>query len=84
MSLPSAIGNIPLASATAAPPLEPPQVRVVLYGLRVAPNTALNVCDPAPNSGVFVFPIMMAPASRSRDTISASSSGTFCAKIGEP
>jgi hypothetical protein len=35
--------------------------------LRVAPNTELNVCDPAPNSGVFVLPRVIAPAPRMRD-----------------
>jgi len=29
-----------------------PHVFVTSYGLRVAPNSALNVCEPAPNSGV--------------------------------
>ena len=38
-SLPSAMGSIPVASATAAPPLLPPQVISKSYGLRVAPNT---------------------------------------------
>src|SRR5687768_1305334 len=47
ISLPSAIGTIPQASDTAAPPLLPPHVLVTSYGLRVAPNTLLNVCDPA-------------------------------------
>ena len=74
-SLPSAIGTIPVASATAAPPLLPPQVFVMSYGLRVAPNRALNVCDPAPNSGTLVLPMVIAPAARSRSTISASASG---------
>ena len=46
-------------------------------GLRVAPNTALNVCDPAPNSGVFVLPSVIAPAARMRVTISASRVGTL-------
>src|SRR5215210_7609918 len=41
MSLPSAMGTIPQARAAAAPPLEPPQVLVVSYGLRVSPNTSL-------------------------------------------
>ena len=62
ISLPSAIGSIPQASATAAPPLDPPQVFVVSYGFRVAPKTVLKVCDPAPNSGVLVLPIVIAPA----------------------
>ncbi len=76
MSLPSARGSIPQASATAAPPLLPPQVLVVSYGFMVAPNTGLKVCDPAPNSGVFVLPTKMAPACLIRSTSSASSAGT--------
>src|SRR5262249_32193131 len=51
VSLPVATGVIPQASATAAPPLDPPQVLVKSYGFFVAPNTLLKVCDPAPNSG---------------------------------
>src|SRR5262245_34275942 len=76
VSLPSAIGTMPQASATPAPPLLPPHVLVTSYGLRVGPNTRLNVCDPAPNSGVFVLPHVIAPADRIRVTISASSAGT--------
>ena len=76
VSLPSAIGTMHVASATAAPPLDPPQVFDGSYGLRVAPNTRLNVCEPAPNSGVFVLPIVIAPAARMRWTMSASSVGT--------
>jgi len=49
VSLPSAIGTMPHASDTAAPPLLPPQLRVTSYGFFVAPKTGLNVCEPAPN-----------------------------------
>jgi hypothetical protein len=59
---------MPQANATAAPPLLPPQVLFKSYGLRVAPNNALNVCEPAPNSGVLVLPMTMAPARRTRST----------------
>src|SRR5262245_53970658 len=38
-SLPSAIGTMPDANATAAPPLDPPQVFAGSYGLSVRPNT---------------------------------------------
>src|SRR5688572_16820982 len=72
VSLPSAMGSIRQAVATAAPPLLPPHVLDTSYGLSVAPNTVLNVCDPAPNSGVFVLPTVMAPARRMRVTMSAS------------
>ena len=51
-----------VASATAAPPLLPPAVRARSYGLRVTPNTSLNVCEPRPNSGTLVLPITMHPA----------------------
>src|SRR6266481_3022144 len=59
MSLPSASGTMPQASATAPPPVLPPQVFVTSYGFRVAPKTLLNVCEPSPNSGTFVLPIAM-------------------------
>src|SRR5439155_5038987 len=84
MSVPSAIATMPAASATAAPPLLPPHVFVGSNGLRVAPNTGLNVCDPAPNSGVFVLPTTIAPARRLRSTMSESSAGMKSLKIGEP
>src|SRR4029079_14780027 len=40
-SLPSAIGSIPLARAAAAPPLDPPALLVMPYGLSVMPNRRL-------------------------------------------
>ena len=81
---PSANGSIPDATAAAAPPLDPPGVRDRSHGLRVAPKTALKVCDPAPNSGVFVLPITIAPAARSRSTSSESAAGTWSANSGDP
>ena len=41
-SLPSAIGSIPQASATAAPPLEPPQVFDRSQGFRVRPKIGIE------------------------------------------
>ena len=76
VSEPWASGPMPVASATAAPPLEPPQVRAGFHGFRVGPNTALNVLPPAPNSGVLVLPTTIAPARFRRSTVIASSSGT--------
>src|SRR5689334_15831687 len=84
VSLPSAIGTMPHASDTAAPPLLPPHVRVRSYGFFVAPNTVLNVFDPAPNSGVFVLPTVIAPAFRINVMIGASFAGTLSRKNGEP
>src|SRR5579862_7259570 len=76
VSEPVATGTSLQASATAAPPDDPPHVLVRSYGLYVAPKTLLNVCDPAPNSGVLVLPMMIAPARRIRSTTMASSVGT--------
>src|SRR5260370_33706626 len=45
-SEPSAIGAIPQARATAAPPLLPPQALDRPYGFRVAPKTGLNAGEP--------------------------------------
>jgi hypothetical protein len=77
MSLPSAMGTMPHASATAAPPLEPPHVFVGSYGFSVRPKTSLNVWEPAPNSGVLLLPMVTAPAARRRSMISPSSCGTW-------
>src|SRR4029079_7486865 len=77
VSLPVAIGDMPQASATAAPPLLPPHVLPMSYGFRVAPNSVLKVCDPAPTSGVFVLPSVTAPARFTRATINASFFGTL-------
>ena len=77
MSVPSASGTMPAASAHAAPPLDPPAERVGSTGLRVVPKTVLNVCDPAANSGTFVLPITTAPAPRTRSTSSSSAAGTW-------
>ena len=84
LSLPSAIGTMPHARLTAAPPLLPPQVFVRSCGFLVAPNTALKVCDPAPNSGALVLPRQMAPALRMRSTRMASCFGMLSLKIREP
>src|SRR3954464_2133266 len=53
MSEPCATQAVPVASAAAAPPEEPAAERDKSHGLRVGPNTSLNVLAPAPNSGVF-------------------------------
>jgi hypothetical protein len=51
-SVPCASQTSPVANETEPPPVEPPQVSEVFQGLRVLPNTSLNVLPPAPNSGV--------------------------------
>ena len=71
-----AIGTRPAATAAAAPPLEPPGVRSVFHGLRVAPLRSDSVNATVPNSGVFVLPTITKPASRIRRTTAVSKSGT--------
>src|SRR3972149_5998362 len=61
-SLACAIGTIPLATAAAEPPLDPPVVRSVSQGLRLAPKSFGSVVGTRPNSGVFVLPITTRPA----------------------
>ena len=73
-SEPSASQAMPVASATAAPPEEPPQVRSRFHGLRVMPNTSLKVLAPAPNSGVLDLPSTTPPAASMRWTCQAGES----------
>ena len=67
-SEPVAIGIMLVASATADPPDDPPQIRFGSNGLPVGPQTGLVVLAPAPNSGVLVLQKTMAPASRNSAT----------------
>ena len=83
-SEPCASVPMPAASAAAAPPLDPPGVRVSSYGLRVAPNRRFSVVGRAPISGVFVLPISTAPARRRRATQAASEPGMLPANASEP
>ena len=71
------IGPMPAATATAAPPLEPPEVRSALQALRVRPNSGASVSALWPNSGVVVLPNRMAPAAFTRAAATASSLGTL-------
>ena len=83
-SVPCASQTSPVASDTAPPPVEPPQVSDVFHGLRVRPNTSLNVVPPAPNSGVFDFAMTMPPLRSIRSTTGWDRAGTWSRKIGEP
>jgi hypothetical protein len=73
-SVPIWSAPMPVAAATAAPPLEPPGVIWSFQGLRVMPVSGLSVTPFQPNSGVVVRPSSTAPCSRSRATAGASSS----------
>jgi hypothetical protein len=72
-----ASGAMPLATATAAPPLEPPEEHSAPQALRMRPNSGESVRHLLPNSGVVVLPIRIAPSARSFATATASSVGTL-------
>jgi len=69
---PSATAAIPVATATALPPLEPPGVRPGDHGLRVGSRPAPSVNGQIASSGIVVVPTTRAPARRSRATSSSS------------
>src|SRR5438270_10004954 len=83
-SLPMPSGPRPHATAAAAPPLDPADVRARSHGLRVGPNSRLSVGDFQPNSEVLVLPSTIAPAAFKRATTGASSSGTRSAYTYDP
>jgi hypothetical protein len=64
--------DIPVATATASPPLEPPEDRSGSCGLDVRPKTTFAVSHHSANSGVFVLPRKIPPAALARATTVAS------------
>ena len=63
-SLAWATGKIPAATAAAAPPDEPPALRLRSQGLRVLPNSLDSVVAVCPNSGDVVLAKMFRPAAK--------------------
>src|SRR6188474_853738 len=84
VSVPSAMGANPVATATADPPLEPPGIRDVSHGLRVGPKAECSVEEPIANSSQFVLPMTTAPAACSRSTAVAEYGGVQSPRIREP
>ncbi len=68
MSLPSATGTIPAATAAAEPPDEPPGTRPGSQGFRVGLNALRSVEEPIANSSMLVLPTTIAPAASRRAT----------------
>ncbi len=62
-SLPWATGTMPLATAAAAPPEDPPGVRSGSHGLRVGPKMRASLVGRIPYSGSVVVPTITNPAS---------------------
>jgi hypothetical protein len=68
VSDPSAIRTIPAATQAADPPDDPPGTRVGSSGFLAGPNAEFSVDEPIANSSMFVLPMTIAPAVRSRVT----------------
>jgi len=83
-SVPCAKDAIPVATATAEPPEEPPEVSARSKGLRVGPQRRFVHTAPKPNSGVLVLPMMTAPACRNLPTTSSSCSGIWSLNNNDP
>ena len=71
-SVPMPATPMPIATAAAAPPLDPPALRARSHGLRVGGTSWLRVEPLQPDSEVFVLPSTTAPARRSRSTTGGS------------
>ena len=79
-----AIGPYPIATATPAPPLDPPAVSAGFHGLRAGPTRTLPASAFQPPSQVVVLPTMIAPAACSRLTATALTAGTVYAPASDP
>ena len=74
-SVACAIGSMRAPTAAAAPPLEPPEMRVGSHGLRVGPCSRGSHVSESPSSHVLVRPKMTRPARLSLATCSLSAVG---------
>ena len=68
VSVPSAHGAEPAATAAALPPLEPPGTRVRSQGFSTGPKAEFSFDEPIANSSWLVLPSSGAPAAASRAT----------------
>src|SRR5512137_770841 len=84
VSLPSASGTRPAATAAAEPPDEPPGTRSGSAGCATGPKAEFSFDEPIPNSSQLVLPTTIAPAAVRRSTAVASNGGTKPARIREP
>src|ERR1700677_2285481 len=84
VSVPSAHGARPAATAAALPPEEPPGTRVRSHGLSTGPNAEFSFEEPIANSSWLVLPSRLAPAACSRATTVAVYGGSYPSKMREP
>src|SRR6201996_1184681 len=76
VSVPSAHGARPAATAAALPPEEPPGTRVRSHGLRTAPYAEFSFDEPIANSSWLVLASSGAPARQRRCTAVAVNGGS--------
>src|SRR5436309_1490142 len=84
MSLPWAIGPIPVTTAAPAPPLEPPAESAGSRGFRVRPCSALSAKMRIEKAGVLVRPIITAPARLRLATTGLSAAAILSRKATTP
>src|ERR1700684_1414791 len=84
VSVPSAHGARPAATAAALGPEDPPGARARSHGFSVGPNAEFSVDEPIANSSWFVFASSVAPAPVKRSTAVAVYGGRSPSRIREP
>src|SRR3954465_14865660 len=84
VSVPSAHGAVPAATAAALPPLEPPGTRLRAPRLGTGPKAEFSFDEPIANSSWFVLPSSGEPASASLRTTVAVYGGREPSRIFEP
>ncbi|CAH0259655.1 hypothetical protein SRABI128_03110 [Microbacterium sp. Bi128] len=81
---PIAAGSSPAATATAAPPLDPPAPADVRQGSRAGEWMRGSVKPVSPNSDVLVLPRLTAPAASIASARGSDATGTRSARAREP
>src|SRR5882762_2598038 len=76
-STPMEMSTVPDATAEPEPPEDPPAERVGSTGLRGGPNQLDSPVPDVAKSSMLSLPTMVAPASSSRSTTTASETGTY-------
>src|SRR5258708_34139717 len=84
VSVPRASAAIPVLTATAEPPDDPPGTRARSHGLRVTLYALFSVEEPIANSSMFVLPTTIAPAASSRATAVAVNGGRYPSRLRGP
>src|SRR3954452_17516471 len=84
VSVPSAQGALPAATAAALPPLEPPGTRARSQGLSTGPYAEFSVDEPIANSSWLSLPRIGEPARPRRSTTVAVYGGRNPSRIFEP